>query len=242
MYLFLEIEKVTSRRSRLRSRAFTLVELLVVIAIIALLVAMLLPALSRAREQAKRVQCLSNMRQIGIGFHQYAIQYKVFPSAVSPGSNHLWLYYVRGDVMAALERVGVSRDRSKIWFCPSAYRVEDDQFTFMTGDGPVLFMIAGSYMLQTDLKDRPGYFGQRSPRRPSDPVGPMVADRFKRYIWEPNYYSHHNPGYELDAIKGYNQLYSDGHGTWHAVRDVLHLPAIYDPDGPGGHPEYFWIE
>lgn len=55
-----------------RHRAFTLVELLVVVAIIALLIAMLLPALSRAREQAKRVSCASNLRQNGLALLMYA--------------------------------------------------------------------------------------------------------------------------------------------------------------------------
>jgi prepilin-type N-terminal cleavage/methylation domain-containing protein len=54
--------------------AFTLVELLVVIAVIALLIAILMPALARARQAALRVQCASNLRQIGLGMRAYAVE------------------------------------------------------------------------------------------------------------------------------------------------------------------------
>src|SRR5688500_20156930 len=66
----------------MRRRAFTLVELLVVIGIIAVLIGILLPTLTRARESARNAQCLSNLRQLGLGCMMYMKQHNGVPPPV----------------------------------------------------------------------------------------------------------------------------------------------------------------
>jgi prepilin-type N-terminal cleavage/methylation domain-containing protein/prepilin-type processing-associated H-X9-DG protein len=71
-------ENMLNQRSRIRTNgrgAFTLIELLVVIAIIAILAAILFPVFARARENARRASCQSQMKQIALGIHQYVQDY-----------------------------------------------------------------------------------------------------------------------------------------------------------------------
>jgi prepilin-type N-terminal cleavage/methylation domain-containing protein len=76
-----------------RRRAFTLIELLVVIAIIAILVALLLPAVQQAREAARRAQCKSNLKQLGVALHNYHDVHSTLPLgctvAGTGGSNQI---------------------------------------------------------------------------------------------------------------------------------------------------------
>ena len=111
-------------------RAFTLIELLVVIAIIAILAGMLLPALSKAKEKAKRTTCLSNLRQCGIVFHMYAGDNEDYlpPMRSNEGVIGNWPWDMPQTTVSNLLAYGFERD---ILYCPSfAKQNNDDLWNF----------------------------------------------------------------------------------------------------------------
>jgi prepilin-type N-terminal cleavage/methylation domain-containing protein len=96
-----------------KQNGFTLIELLVVIAIIAILAAILFPVFAKAREKARQTSCLSNMKQIGLGFAQYTQDYDERYSARDvQGPDNAHSYSYRYALAPYIKN-------TQIWKCPS---------------------------------------------------------------------------------------------------------------------------
>lgn len=200
--------KVSRARTNSANHAFTLVELLVVLGIIALLMAVLLPALNAANRQAKRVQCQSNLRQLGQSLLIYAQNSNGW--IVPPGLD---------DAVAPMERWPAVVFRSTVanpavMRCPADLEPAAER----------------SYMLNWHLIDREVRITDRRRGAPAHEIvvaGEKVSSRGDYYLNATDY-ADGLPAFTRHArVEGMNMLYLDLHVA--AKTPMLKFVGQWDP-------------
>lgn len=190
------------------ARGFTLIELLIVIAILTVLAAILFPVLAQARERARRASCLSNGRQLGLAFLQYAQDFdEYYPLTVHAGANFSWTQtldpYLRNKQVFRCPS-----DLSTNWSNPvTARKTSFFLNAYMPGTGT--FGKLSSVASPANVV----YIAESADSKTSDHFHPMLWGGATNETW--NAASDETTEIALRRHQeGFNAVYADGHSKW----------------------------